>query len=147
MTKRKLLMMVGFSILVVACGGGGGLEEGPDDGIRLPPAWTPTAVAVPGGGADEGTWLPCDNAPASQLQIGDNAVLDDGIEFAIRLRSEPGLTGTITSTITQSDILEVVGGPACYDHLVWWEIRSIGTGTAGWTAEGNSFGAWVLRVD
>ena len=146
MTKRKLLMMVVFSILVVACGGGGGLGEGPDDGIRLPPAWTPTAVAVPGG-VDEGTWLPCDNAPPSQLQVGDNAVLDEGIEFAIRLRSEPGLTGTITSTITQSDILEVVGGPACYDYLVWWEIRSIGTGSAGWTAEGNSFGAWVLRVD
>ncbi len=122
MTKRKLLMMVVFSILVVACGGGDGLGEGPDDGIRLPPAWTPTAVAVPGG-------------------------VDEGIEFAIRLRSEPGLTGTITSTITQSDILEVVGGPACFDHLVWWEIRSIGTGTAGWTAEGNSFGAWVLKVD
>lgn len=136
--------MVLFSTLIVACGGGLGGDS--DDGIRLPPAWTPTAIDLPGG-QDEGTWLPCDNAPPSQLQVGDNAVLDEGIAFAIRLRSEPGLSGTITSTVTQNDILEISGGPACYDHLVWWEVRSLGTGTSGWTVEGNSFGPWILRVD
>jgi hypothetical protein len=141
--KRKLLLLILMSTVLVACGGGGG--DG-DDGIQLPPAWTPTAIALPGGG-EEGSWFPCDNAPASQLQVGDNAVLDEGIEFAVRLRSEPGLTGTITSTVTKSDILEISGGPACYDHLVWWEVRSLGTGTTGWTAEGNSFGAWILKVE
>jgi hypothetical protein len=145
MTKRMMLILGLFCTFLSACNGS---EANGDsgDGVQLPPAWTPTAIGVPEG-EDEGTWVPCDNAPPSQLQVGDNATLDQGIEFAIRLRGEPGLTGTIISTITQIDILEIVNGPACYDHLVWWEIRSIGTGNSGWTAEGNSFGPWILRID
>jgi hypothetical protein len=145
MMKRNLLIMVMFGIVITACSGGG-LGGGSDEGIRLPPAWTPTAIALPGV-PDEGTWIPCDNAPPSQLQLGDKAVLDEAIEFAVRLRSEPGLAGTITSTVTHSDILEISGGPACYDHLVWWDVRSLGTGAIGWTAEGNSFGPWIIKVD
>lgn len=146
MTKRTMLILGLFCTFLAACNDSGGANGGSGNGIQLPPAWTPTAIGVPEG-EDEGTWLPCDNAPPSQLQVGDNATLDQGIDFAIRLRSEPGLTGTIISSITHIDILEVVNGPACYDHLVWWEIRSIGTGISGWTAEGNSFGPWILRVD
>ncbi len=146
MTKRMMLILGLFCIFLAACNGSGGANGGSGNGIQLPPAWTPTAIGVLEG-EDEGTWLPCDNAPPSQLQVGDNATLDQGIDFAIRLRSEPGLTGTIISSITHIDILEVVNGPACYDHLVWWEMRSIGTGISGWTAEGNSFGPWILRVD
>lgn len=146
MKKRMMLILGLFLTVLAACNGSGESNGGSGEGIQLPPAWTPTAIGVPEG-EDEGTWLPCDNAPPSQLQVGDNAVLDPEIEFAIRLRGEPGLTGTIISTITQNDILEVVSGPACYDHLVWWEIRSIGTGNSGWTTEGNSFGPWILRVD
>lgn len=146
MKKRMMLILGLFLTVLAACNGSGESNGGSGEGIQLPPAWTPTAIGVPEG-EDEGTWLPCDNAPPSQLQVGDNAVLDPEIEFAIRLRGEPGLTGRIISTITQNDILEVVSGPACYDHLVWWEIRSIGTGNSGWTTEGNSFGPWILRVD
>ena len=145
MTKRMMLILGLFCTFLTACNGSEANSDS-GDGVQLPPAWTPTAIGVPEG-EDEGTWLPCDNAPPSQLQVGDNATLDQGIEFAIRLRGEPGLTGTIISTITQIDILEIVNGPACYDHLVWWEIRSIGTGNSGWTAEGNSFGPWILRID
>lgn len=142
MTNRTLFLLVILCALLVGCSRGGGEDEG----IRLPPAWTPTAIALPGGGG-EGSWVPCDNAPPSQLQIGDNAILDESIQFEVRLRSEPGLSGTVISTVTMEDILEVSGGPACYDHLVWWEVRSLGTGSAGWTAEGNSFGPWIIKVN
>lgn len=142
MIKRYLFLLVILCSLLVGCSSGGGGDEG----IRLPPAWTPTAIALPGGG-EEGSWVPCDNAPPSQLQIGDNAILEDSIQFEVRLRSEPGLSGTVTSTVTIEDILEITGGPACYDHLVWWDVTSLGTGATGWTAEGNSFGPWIIKVD
>lgn len=143
MMRRRVLFMVVLCAVLVACSGSGGDGDGR---IRLPPAWTPTAIALPGV-PSEGSWVPCDNAPPSQLQLGDKAVLDEGIEFEIRIRSEPGLSGTITSTVSTNDILEISGGPACYDHLVWWEVRSLGTGASGWTAEGNSFGPWILKVE
>jgi hypothetical protein len=114
--------------------------------ILLPPAWTPTPISIPGTGGEQGTWQPCDDGPPSQLEVGDLALVE-GSSFKIRLRSEPGLTGTLTNTVLPGDIIQVVNGPACFDQLVWWEVQSMSSGDTGWTAEGNEYGAWLLRID
>lgn len=136
-----------FVLIGCSRSGSGSGTNGSNDSIQLPPAWTPTAIALPGGGVEEGTWQPCDNGPPSRLQLGDRAKIEDSAAFPIRLRGEPGLSGTISGAIVVGDILEVINGPACLDQLVWWELTSLGTGNSGWTAEGNSYGAWILRID
>ena len=145
--KIKTAFFCALSAFVIIGCSGGGRGDGSNDSIRLPPAWTPTAITLPGGGIEEGTWKPCDDGPASQLQLGDRAMIEDSAGFAIRLRGEPGINGTIKGSIIVGDILEVTNGPACLDQMVWWELTSLGTGDSGWTAEGNSYGAWILGID
>lgn len=148
--KIKIAFVCALSaFILIGCSAGGNFDgaNGSNDSIRLPPAWTPTAVALPDAGVEQGTWRPCDDGPASQLQLGDRAKIEDNAAFAVRLRREPGLNGTISGTIVVGDILEVTNGPACLDQLVWWELTSLGTGSSGWTAEGNSYGAWILRIE
>jgi hypothetical protein len=115
-------------------------------GKQLPPAWTPTPISIPGTGLDVGTWHPCDDAPPSQLEVGDAAVFE-GTSFKLRLRGEPSLEGTLGSEISPGENIEIINGPACSDKLVWWEIKSFRSGNSGWAAEGNSYDTWLVRVD
>jgi hypothetical protein len=114
--------------------------------IQLPPVWTPTPISIPGTGADEGTWQPCDDAPPSRLEVGDKAIVE-GTSFQIRLRGEPSLEGTLKGQIAPAEVVEIINGPACAEQLVWWEVLALGSGESGWTAEGNAYGSWLGKVE
>jgi hypothetical protein len=138
-----LLLLVGCSSQGEATGNTSRESGG---SIRLPPAWTPTPISIPGTGQDLGTWQPCNDAPPSQLEVGNVAVIE-GTSLKLRLRKEPGLQGTLAADVDPSDVLEVINGPACYDKMVWWEVKSKATGLIGWVAEGNSYNTWLVRVE
>jgi hypothetical protein len=138
-----LLLVAGCSALGEGSSSSSSVVKG---GKQLPPAWTPTPISIPGTGLDVGTWQPCDDAPASQLEVGDTAVFE-GTSFKLRLRGEPSLEGTLGSEISPGENIEIINGPACSDKLVWWEIKSFRSGTSGWAAEGNSYDTWLVRVD
>jgi hypothetical protein len=146
--------MIGFwliiSLLLVACSSDDGepsniLGAG-KGGRQLPPAWTPTPISIPGTGLDVGTWQPCDDAPPSQLEMGDIAMFE-GTSLKLRLRGEPSLAGTLAGEINPGDRIEIINGPACSDQLVWWEVKSMSAGNTGWAAEGNTYDTWLVRVD
>ncbi len=138
-----LLLLVGCS----NAGGGSSNTLGAGKvGRQLPPAWTPTPISIPGTGLDAGTWMPCDDAPPSQLEIGDMAVFE-GTSFKLRLRGEPSLQGTLKGEINPGDRIDIINGPACSDKLVWWEVQSVNAGATGWAAEGNDYDTWLVRVD
>jgi hypothetical protein len=138
-----LLLLVGCSMADEGQESILGTGNGPR---QLPPAWTPTPISIPGTGLDAGTWQPCDDAPPSQLEIGDYAVFE-GTSLRLRLRGEPGMEGTLAGEISPGDQIEIINGPACLDKLVWWEIKSLGEDNSGWTAEGNAYDTWLVRVD
>jgi hypothetical protein len=148
--RLPLILLLISLLLLVGCSGSGdttgNTSGGSKSSIRLPPAWTPTPISIPGTGTDLGTWQPCDDAPPSQLEVGNIAVVE-GTTLKMRLRSEPGLQGTLAGEIDPADVLEVINGPACYDKMVWWEVKSRANGLTGWAAEGNSFNTWLMRVD
>jgi len=148
---RHVSFLLILFLLLVGCSNsgvdGGHNESSLGSGSRqLPPAWTPTPISIPGTGADEGTWQPCDDAPPSRLEVGELAVVE-GTNLKLRLRGEPGLVGTLAGEIEPGDVVEVINGPACSDNLVWWEIQSLSSGASGWTAEGNAYGSWLVKVD
>lgn len=152
-THNKLLRYCLLVVVLLFIAGCAGLGEGSDytgagagGSIRLPPAWTPTPISIPGTGADVGNWEPCDDAPPSQLEVGDLAVVE-GTSLKLRLRGEPGVQGTLAGEIDLVDVVEIINGPACADKLVWWEVRSMSDGHSGWTAEGNAYNTWLVRVD
>lgn len=147
----QVYMLMILLIVLAGCtsigGDGGQNAAGVGSGsIQLPPAWTPTPISIPGTGADEGTWQPCEDGPPSRLEVGDLAVVE-GTSFALRLRGEPGLEGTLGGEIEPGDVLDIINGPACADALVWWEVQSLSSGNAGWAAEGNAYGNWLVKVE
>ena len=139
-----------ISLLLVGCSSDGGESSNifgtGKGGRQLPPAWTPTPISIPGTGLDAGTWQPCEDAPPSQLEMGDTAMFE-GTSLKLRLRGEPGLAGTLAGEISPGDRIEIINGPACSDQLVWWEVKSISAGNTGWAAEGNTYDTWLVRVD
>jgi hypothetical protein len=137
-------------LVLVGCSNTGGessnIFSSGKGGRPLPPAWTPTPISIPGTGLDAGTWKPCEDAPPSQLEIGDIAVFE-GTSFKLRLRGEPSLQGTLKGELNPGENIEIINGPACFDKLVWWEIQSVSTDNTGWAAEGNDYDTWLVRVD
>jgi len=151
LSQRHVYLLLVLLLFLVGCtnaGADGGQNEAVigSDSRQLPPAWTPTPISIPDTGADEGTWQPCDDAPPSRLEVGDLAVVD-GTSFKLRLRGEPGLEGTLAGEIAPADVVDVINGPACSDQLVWWEVQSLSSGASGWTAEGNAYSTWLMRVE
>jgi hypothetical protein len=144
----SLLILLFFLVGCTNVGANAGQKEASfgSGGRQLPPAWTPTPISIPGTGADEGTWQPCDDAPPSRLEVGNLAVVE-GTSFNLRLRGEPGLGGTLAGEIAPADVVEIINGPACADGLVWWEVQSLSMGHIGWTAEGNAYGNWLGKVE
>jgi hypothetical protein len=125
-----------------------GTDGGKSDGevIKLPPAWTPTPVSIPGSGADLGVWHPCgDEGPPSRLELGITVIIKEGMSYSIRLRAQPGISGSESGSIHPNDVLRVVDGPRCLDQLVWWEVQSMATGEMGWAVEGNQYDSWLVR--
>jgi hypothetical protein len=141
--KHRKIILIPLLFVLVSCSGRG--SNGAS--VQLPPLWTPTPIAGAETGLAEGAWIPCNDGPPSSLELGDTAMVEEGASFSIRLRGEPGLSGTVIGSVIPGDLIEITNGPACFDRLVWWEVRSLETGDSGWTAEGNSYGAWILRVE
>lgn len=50
------------------------------------------------------------------------------------LRAEPGLNGAQIGQLGDAAIFDIIGGPACVDGFVWWQIQE--NDRTGWTAEG-----------
>jgi hypothetical protein len=151
MSKENIYIFLVLLLFLAGCS-----SAGADDGhneaiigsgsIQLPPAWTPTPISIPGTGADEGTWQPCDDAPPSRLEVGDMAIVE-GTSFKLRLRGEPNLDGTLKGEIVPAEVVEIINGPACAAQLVWWEVLALSSGESGWTAEGNAYGSWLGKVE
>lgn len=69
-----------------------------------------------------------------RLQIGGQGQVPAG-NAPNRLRETPSLTGVQIGTVGSGAIFAIVGGPACADGIVWWQVAA--NNQTGWTAEGQ----------
>lgn len=60
------------------------------------------------------------------------------------VREAPGRNSTKIGLIQPGEEVEILDGPACADGWVWWQVRSLGTGLTGWTAEGDENNRWLV---
>ncbi len=72
---------------------------------------------------------------APRLAVGGQARVGEG-EFPNRIRSAPTTSAQQIGLLAPGEVMVVIGGPACADTFVWWQVRA-GTQT-GWTAEGTT---------
>jgi hypothetical protein len=78
----------------------------------------------------------------SRLQIGDIAQVDDKTPTPANMRSRGSLDATRIYQIPIRERVSIVGGPACADGWVWWEI--LYQGQRGWIAEVDTDGLYNL---
>jgi hypothetical protein len=90
-------------------------------------------------------WEPCYDAPESHLHAGVRAVVKDGLS-RVRVRAEPSAQAAIAGHIVPGEQIEILSGPVCADGAVWWRIRSLQSGLAGWSMEGDAEEAWLLPL-
>jgi hypothetical protein len=68
----------------------------------------------------------------SRVAIGVQARITTSVPN--NLRADPGINGAQIGQLGDAAIFDIIGGPACVDGLVWWQIQE--NGRTGWTAEG-----------
>lgn len=83
--------------------------------------------------ACEGFFLPV------RLNIGDTAYVAEGAPNNVR--SAPSSDAELTGQIPGGAAFEIIGGPACQNEIVWWEVEY--EGITGWTGEGRGNNYWV----
>ena len=89
------------------------------------PTDTPTAT---------NTAAPCQFTPAPQLKPGNTAI-QLGAE-AIRLRSEPSLSGNEIARIRRHERVQIASGRQCVDEHYWYKVISE-RNIEGWVAEAD----------
>jgi len=78
----------------------------------------------------------CPGAPPQRLKVGEMGVVCTKSD-SLRLRSQPGLNGSVISSVKPGTTFEVIGGPECAgNNWSWWQIR-LNDGETGWLAEGG----------
>lgn len=68
-----------------------------------------------------------------RLRVGGQGQIEIG-GTPNRLRDNPSSAATQIGTVSGGQVMSVIGGPACADGIVWWQV-AVGS-QVGWTAEG-----------
>lgn len=97
-------------------------------GIPLP---SPTATNTP---TPTITPTPCDTEFPQRLIVGGRGVVNRDFPDRLRLRDNPGSTGTgVLDLYPPGTEFDVLDGPICIDAVAWWRVSV--DGSEGWFAE------------
>lgn len=88
----------------------------------LQPKATSTAAPTP---------ISCSGAPQTRLTIGGQARTLE----SVKIRTEPGMSGAIISTLPKRVQIVLIGDPVCADQILWWRFKS--GALEAWVAEGQ----------
>jgi len=87
--------------------------------------------------------ISCPGAPASRLQIGDQASVGNVGGYSLTIYEAPGYQSTELYYLEEGDFLSIIGGPVCIQNQYWWEIN-LDQGHTGWAPESSETGAYLL---
>lgn len=98
------------------------------------PTAGPVATTAPAGVAV------CPGAMDTRLSVNDEArVRPAGL--AVNVRAQPSAASDQITQIAPGSTFVILGGPACAENLVWWNIRF--GGFIGWVGEGANGIYWI----
>lgn len=89
-------------------------------------------------------WAPCAGIYPSRLRMGMRAYVSQDPPLSNRLRTGPSTLDEILSTISPGKEVVLIGGPACSNDWIWWQVRVSETGAIGWTVEGDAADYWLV---
>jgi murein DD-endopeptidase MepM/ murein hydrolase activator NlpD len=93
------------------------------------------------------TEVACKEARPTRLKIGDFAFISFYPPLVQRVRSGPGTTNSILTTIPTGTAVKILDGPQCADNWVWWKIRVLSSKLEGWTSEGDKDAYWLIPCE
>ncbi len=102
------------------------------------PTNTPTEVLT--------NWNPCPGTYFSRLHVGDKAYVSYDPPWRNNVRSNPSLSATLVGGLEPGEEMEIMDGPVCADHMVWWKIRALNNILTGWTSEGDNDNYWLVPL-
>ncbi len=147
MNGRLILALAALGLVSACVPAVAGGEPAPGERVNvLPPEWTPTPTLQAGQVPETAGTFYCSTAPPSHLEAGDVVSLGE-VHAAGRLLAEPGLGQEQVGLVIPGEALEIIKGPECADHMVWWKVRSQDSGLEGWMPEGNQFGRWLVTEE
>lgn len=113
-----------------------------------PSSAVPTSAATEGPTAEptsETPWKPCEDAPESQLHVGDLAYVGYEPPECNRVRQDPDKnTGGILGTICPGEEVRILDGPMCNNNWVWWRVAQVDGDLEGWSVEGDEENYWLI---
>ena len=79
-------------------------------------------------------FFPTHTPGAPLLSVGALAEVRGTDGAGLRVRSEPGIQGTIQFKRPEGEVFRIVDGPYFADDMAWWLVRALDDGASGWAA-------------
>ena len=95
---------------------------------------------------EETVWYPCPDLYPSRLSIGERAYVSFNPPLANNVREQPSLNAALLGKIQPGGEMEILDGPECSNHMVWWYIQASGISLRGWTSEGDIDDYWLVPI-
>jgi serine/threonine protein kinase len=121
--------------------------------ITMLPSFTPSPSVTPTSspevtqtGNAQATWQPCMGIYPSRLHVGDKAYISYDPPLPNRVRTQPNTNADVVGFLQPGEQMNILEGPVCSNQWIWWRVRSLSTGMAGWTAEGDATNYWLVPV-
>ncbi|MBI1256943.1 MAG: SH3 domain-containing protein [Chloroflexi bacterium] len=82
----------------------------------------------------------CYGAAAPRLQIGGQGRVTPGLPNIFRSKPYRGYDSYVLGQIPAGSSFSVIGGPSCFDSMLWWQVNW--NGQIGWTPEASNYGVY-----
>ena len=112
------------------------------EGVHTTPGW----VSCGNTQSQSSSSISCGALP-SRLEVGKYAYVNPNPPLPNRVREGPGKQYRVIGKMPPGEAMKVLDGPVCADGWAWWKVETIRGSLAGWTAEGDSQGYWLIPCD
>ena len=91
--------------------------------------------------------LACSEQDYTRLHEGDRVAVSQEPPLSSRVRSSPQISGPVVGVLEPGEEADLLVGPVCGDGYLWWYVAPENGSAAGWVAEGDAEGAWLVPIE
>ncbi|MEO8394662.1 MAG: SH3 domain-containing protein [Chloroflexota bacterium] len=85
----------------------------------------------------------CYGSVPTRLQVGGQGRVTPGLPNIFRSQPYRGYDSVIIGQIPAGSTISLIGGPSCFDSMLWWQANW--NGQIGWTPEASNYGDYWLE--
>jgi len=85
----------------------------------------------------------CYGSAPTRLQVGAQGRVTPGLPNIFRSQPYRGYDSIVLGQIPAGSTFSIIGGPSCFDNMLWWQINW--NGQIGWTPEASNYGDYWIE--